>query len=41
MSMDKTFDAASAEARISAEWKAKGAFAAGANAKPGASSFRS
>ncbi|MEZ5724131.1 MAG: valine--tRNA ligase [Paracoccaceae bacterium] len=39
MSMDKTFDAASAEARISAEWKAKGAFAAGANAKPGAESF--
>ncbi|WBU53435.1 valine--tRNA ligase [Paracoccus sp. SCSIO 75233] len=39
MSMDKTFDAASAEARISAEWEAKNAFAAGANAKPGAETF--
>ena len=32
MSMDKTFDAATAEARIAAEWEARGAFAAGANA---------
>ena len=32
MSMDKSFDAKAAEARISAEWEAKGAFAAGANA---------
>ncbi|WBU59812.1 valine--tRNA ligase [Paracoccus albus] len=39
MSMDKTFDATNAEARISAEWEAKNAFAAGANAKPGAETF--
>ncbi len=39
MTMDKTFDAASAEARISAAWDAADAFAAGANAKPGAPSF--
>ncbi|SDD31707.1 valyl-tRNA synthetase [Paracoccus isoporae] len=39
MSMDKTFDAASAEARISAEWDRINAFAAGANAKPGAETF--
>ncbi|WP_313137243.1 valine--tRNA ligase [Paracoccus jeotgali] len=39
MTMDKTFDAASAEARISAAWQDNRAFAAGANAKPGAESF--
>ncbi|MFV0410134.1 MAG: valine--tRNA ligase [Paracoccus sp. (in: a-proteobacteria)] len=39
MSMEKTFDAASAEARISAEWEKADAFAAGANAKPGAEAF--
>ncbi|WP_131674309.1 valine--tRNA ligase [Paracoccus marinus] len=39
MSMDKTFDAASAEARIAAAWEAADAFAAGANAKPGAPAF--
>ncbi|WBU63293.1 valine--tRNA ligase [Paracoccus aerodenitrificans] len=39
MSMDKTFDAATAEARISAEWEKRNAFAAGANAKPGAETF--
>ena len=32
MPMEKTFNAAEAEARISAEWEAKGAFRAGANA---------
>ncbi len=31
MALDKTFDAASAEPRIYAEWEAKGCFAAGAN----------
>src|SRR5690606_21441993 len=35
MSMEKTFDAATAEARIAAAWADSGAFAAGANAKPG------
>lgn len=39
MAMDKTFDAASAEARIAAQWEKSGAFAAGAHAKPGADSF--
>ena len=33
MSMDKSFDAKAAEARISAEWEQTNAFAAGANAK--------
>jgi len=37
--MDKTFDAAEAEARIYAAWDAAGAFLAGANAKEGAPSF--
>ncbi|MDO5604343.1 MAG: valine--tRNA ligase [Paracoccus sp. (in: a-proteobacteria)] len=37
--MDKTFDAAAAEARISAEWEESHAFAAGANAQPGAEAF--
>ena len=32
MTMDKSFDAGAAEKRISAEWEAQGAFAAGANA---------
>ncbi len=32
MTMDKSFDAKAAEARISAEWEQTGAFAAGANA---------
>ena len=32
MTMDKSFDATAAEARISAEWESLGAFAAGANA---------
>jgi len=37
--MDKTFDAATEEARISALWEAADAFAMGANAKPGAEPF--
>ena len=37
--MDKSFDAAAAEARIYAEWEARGCFEAGANAKPGAAAF--
>jgi valyl-tRNA synthetase len=37
--MDKTFNAAKAEARISAAWIDSNAFAAGANAKPGAEAF--
>jgi len=37
--MDKTFDAAAAEPQIYAAWDEAGAFAAGANAKPGADSF--
>jgi valyl-tRNA synthetase len=39
MPIEKNFDAATAEARISAAWDAAGSFAAGANAKPGADSF--
>jgi valyl-tRNA synthetase len=39
MTMDKTFDAAEAEARIAAAWEAEGCFRAGANAKPGADPF--
>jgi len=39
MPMEKTFDAKTAEAAISAKWDAAGAFKAGANAKPGAESF--
>ncbi|SPF76987.1 Valine--tRNA ligase [Aliiroseovarius pelagivivens] len=39
MAMDKTFDAAAAEARIYKTWEDAGAFKAGANAKPGADSF--
>jgi len=39
MAMEKNFDATTAEARIAGEWAATNAFAAGANAKPGAESF--
>ena len=39
MAMEKTFDAASAEARIYDAWETSGAFRAGANAKEGAESF--
>ena len=37
--MDKSFDASTAEARISAQWEGMGAFKAGANAKPGADPY--
>ncbi|MFZ8958264.1 MAG: valine--tRNA ligase [Paracoccaceae bacterium] len=37
--MEKTFDAKSAEARISAKWEAGECFKAGANAKPGSEAF--
>ncbi|MDU8944922.1 valine--tRNA ligase [Ovoidimarina sediminis] len=37
--MEKTFDATEAEPRISAAWDEAKAFAAGANAKPGAETF--
>ncbi|MCB1351353.1 MAG: class I tRNA ligase family protein, partial [Rhodobacteraceae bacterium] len=39
MPMQKTFDAASAEPRISAMWEEARAFVSGANAKPGADPF--
>lgn len=39
MTMDKSFDAPAAEARIAAEWERSNAFAAGANARPGAPAF--
>ena len=39
MPMEKTFNAAEAEARISALWLSRNAFAAGANAKPGHPAF--
>ncbi|PJF08763.1 valine--tRNA ligase [Pseudorhodobacter sp. MZDSW-24AT] len=39
MPMEKTFNAAEAEARISALWLSENAFAAGANAKPGRPAF--
>ncbi|MGR3722125.1 valine--tRNA ligase [Abyssibius alkaniclasticus] len=39
MTMEKTFDAARAEPAIFARWMAAKAFAAGANAKPGAEPF--
>jgi valyl-tRNA synthetase len=39
MPMEKTFNPAEAEARISAKWLDAGAFRAGANAKPGAEAF--
>ncbi len=39
MPMEKTFNAAAAEAEIYARWEEAGAFRAGANARPGADSF--
>ena len=39
MTMDKTFNAAEAEARLYAAWEEAGAFAAGANARPGSEAF--
>ncbi|MBT9383154.1 valine--tRNA ligase [Pseudooceanicola sp. CBS1P-1] len=39
MAMEKTFNAADAEARIYEAWESSGAFKAGANAKDGAESF--
>ncbi|WP_323785568.1 valine--tRNA ligase [Thalassovita sp.] len=39
MAMEKTFNAAEAESRLYAAWEKAGCFKAGANAKPGASSF--
>ncbi|ETX14723.1 valyl-tRNA synthetase [Roseivivax halodurans JCM 10272] len=39
MAMDKTFDAAEAEARLYDAWDKAGSFAAGANAQPGAETF--
>jgi len=39
MAMDKTFDAAEAEARLYKAWEEAGAFAAGANAREGAEAF--
>ena len=39
MAMEKTFNAAEAEDRLYKAWEAAGCFKAGANAKPGASSF--
>ncbi|OUD10548.1 valine--tRNA ligase [Marivivens niveibacter] len=39
MAMEKTFNAAEAEARIYEKWESAGAFKAGANAKEGADSF--
>ena len=39
MPMEKNFNAAEAEARISAKWIADKAFRAGANAKPGHPAF--
>ncbi|AXC48743.1 valine--tRNA ligase [Paracoccus suum] len=39
MTMDKNFDAATAEARIARDWDAAGAFKAGAHARPGAEAF--
>src|SRR6056297_1160175 len=39
MAMDKTFNAAEAEARLYQAWEEAGAFAAGANAREGAEAF--
>ena len=39
MAMEKTFNAAEAEARLYNAWEASGSFKAGANAAPGAESF--
>ncbi|MBR9843458.1 MAG: valine--tRNA ligase [Rhodobacteraceae bacterium] len=39
MAMEKTFNAAEAEGRLYAAWEKAGCFTAGANAKPGASTY--
>ena len=39
MAMEKTFNAADAESRLYAAWEKAGCFTAGANAKPGASTY--
>ncbi len=39
MAMEKTFNAAEAETRLYAAWEKAGCFTAGANAKPGASTY--
>ena len=39
MAMEKTFNAAEAEPRLSEAWETSGAFKAGANAKPGAETY--
>ncbi len=39
MAMEKTFNAAEAESRLYAAWEQAGCFTAGANAKPGASTY--
>ncbi|MDR9395281.1 MAG: class I tRNA ligase family protein, partial [Roseovarius sp.] len=39
MAMDKTFNAKEAEGRLYEAWEEAGAFAAGANARPGAETF--
>ena len=39
MAMEKTFNAANAESRLYAAWEKAGCFTAGANAKPGASTY--
>ncbi|MEP2533922.1 valine--tRNA ligase [Shimia sp.] len=39
MAMEKTFNAAEAESRLYAAWEQAGCFSAGANAKPGASTY--
>lgn len=39
MAMEKTFNAAEAEPRLSTAWEESGAFKAGANARPGAETF--
>ena len=39
MAMEKTFNAAEAESRLFTAWEKAGCFTAGANAKPGASSY--
>ncbi len=39
MAMDKSFDAASAEARLISAWEGAGVFRAGANARPGAEPY--
>ncbi|MEO0917212.1 MAG: class I tRNA ligase family protein, partial [Pseudomonadota bacterium] len=39
MALDKTFDASTAETRLYEAWEKAGCFVAGANAKPGASTY--